>query len=158
MAAWSFNLTPQVCVYVCECVNVSDVCKDKRPTSGFILQEQSTLFCWNRSFIEIWGLSWLSSEPQGSACLCLPSAGITNAQYLAWSFYSSCGSVEVLPHVPMLCTASTLLTEPPPQPFVCFCLQAVKSKSRAASVILWCTLECPAEFLVLRRPLMQVFK
>lgn len=54
----------------------------QRPTLGVVLQELTILFFETESPVGIWclsiRLSYLASKPQGSACLCLLSVGITS--------------------------------------------------------------------------------
>lgn len=63
-------------------------------------------------------IAWLASEPQASAFLCSPSAGVTDVLYHAAAFTGGTEGVNSFLYV---CAASTLPSEPSSEPF-CFIL------------------------------------
>lgn len=107
-----------VCVRVCAapCVHTC-VYAGQRSTLGTALQEPS-MFFWEPGSLTVLTLantvSWVASEPQRAAGLCVPSSVTTSAHqtaaFVMWVPGSTLG--------PHSCKATILLSELSPKPFV----------------------------------------
>lgn len=146
--------TREICFFVClygqwRLGAGAGVCLPRSTSVVFLYSSQPpALFFESRSLTDLElavSVNWLASKPSGLASLCpsLSSTGVTIICCM-FSFDVNARGPSLSHHV---CTASTLPSEPSPQPwdclFVCFVHQrACFSKPAVQTPTLWALLTC----------------